>query len=408
MALLRTLILLFGIVSLSHAQLKAPDKKKPTGQVELVALDGKKLSGEIVAIDSKELVFKTVSGANQTFELTKLDFIQIGKESGAPPKGIEVELIDGSQFHCSDFEIKDKSATLTLLGSNLVVELPIATLLYMVRDVSDPKVNQAFRGILTKRGKRDIWIIQKPDGSIDGVSGTFGDGDAKGENIGFEHEANSQKISIQTSRIFGMIFNPPPMPVAQTVCKVIDVNKNAIFAKSLTISPSRAFTVESLTGVKVAYTDPEAVAKLDFSAGSVLYLSSAEPIKVEQSDTSGTPEPYRRDRNLDNNDLKINNTKYPRGLALHSRTVLTYDLGGKYKRFEATAGVDDCVEGESKATLIIEADFKEVFKGVILKGRPPTPLSLAVLNVKQLRITVDSDFLDLGNQVDLVDAKVLK
>ena len=38
----------------------------------------------------------------------------------------------------------------------------------------------------------------------------------------------------------------------------------------------------------------------------------------------------------------------------------------------------------------------------------PKALNLAVLNVKQLRITVESDFLDLGNQVDLVDAKVLK
>lgn len=408
MALLRTLILLFGIVSLSHAQLKAPDTKKPAGQVELVTLDGKKLSGEIVAIDGKEIVFKVVAGGNQTFELTKLDYISIGKESNATPKGIEVELIDGSQFHCSDFKVKEKSATLTLLGSNLVVELPVATILYMVRDVADPKLNQAFRGILAKRGKRDIWIIQKPDGSLDGVSGTFGDGDAKGENIGFEHESNAQKISIQSSRIYGMIFNPPPMPVAQTVCKVLDVNKNVIYAKSVTISPSRGFAVESLTGVKVAYTEPEAIAKLDFSAGSVLYLSSAEPIKVEQTSAQGTPEPYRRDRNLDNEKLKINNIPYSRGLAMHSRTVLTYDLGGKYKRFEASAGVDDSVEGESKALLIVEADFKEVYRALIKKGSPLTPLSLAVLNVKQLRITVESDeLLDLG-QIDLVEAKVLK
>ena len=60
-------------------------------------------------------------------------------------------------------------------------------------------------------------------------------------------------------------------------------------------------------------------------------------------------------------------------------------------------------EGET-----IEADFKPVFKQVIKKGDPPKPLNLTVLNVKELRITVESDFLDLGNQIDLADAKLLK
>jgi len=397
MALLRTLLLLAGMASFAHA-------------ADLTTLDGKKSTGDIVSIDDKQVVFKA-KGGNETFELTKLSAIDISARSSDTPIGtkcLEVELVDGSQFRCAEFKIKNKTAILTLLSPKITVELPASLLLYMVRDLSDPKINQTFRGILSKRGKRDIWIIQKGE-ALDGVNGTFGDGDAKGETINFEFEATGEKQNIQMKRIYGMIFNPPPIVVAATVCRVTDGGKNVLYAKSLTVTEKNGLTVETITGLKVEYPSIDSVAKLDFSAGSMLYLSNLDPIKVEQSSTEGVPEPYRRDRNLDNDELSINRTKYPKGISLHSRTVLTYDLGGKFNQFQAIAGVDDCVEGgESKATLTIEADFKPIFKEVIKKGEMPKSLNLTVLNVKQLRITVYSEFLDLGNQVDLVDAKLLK
>lgn len=396
MAPLRTLFVLFGVVSITQA-------------ADLTTLDGKKSVGEIASIDAKELVFQTKAG-NETYDLTKLSAIDITpfKEPAAGTKWVEIELIDGSQFRCVDFKVKGKTAILTLLGTNQKVEIPASTLLYMIRDISDPKLNQAFRGILSKRGKRDIWIVPKGE-SLDEVKGTFGDGDVTGDNIKFEVEASSEKIDIQMSRVYGMIFNQPPgIEVAQTVCKVIDAAKNTLYAKSLSITEKKSFVVETVTGVRVEYPSITSIGKLDFSAGAVMFLSNVDPSKLDQTSTEGIPEPYRRDRNLDNNELKIGGVKFAKGLAIHSRSVLTYDLGGKYKLFQTTVGVDDCVEGESKVTLIIEADYKPIFKEVIKKGDKPRVLNLAILNVKQLRITVESDFLDLGNQVDLAEAKVLK
>src|SRR5262245_51675927 len=103
MAPLRTLVVLLSIVSLSSA-------------ANLTTLDGKKSMGEIVSIDGKEVVFQTPTG-NETYELTKLESIDFGaaKESPKAGKSIEVELIDGSHFHCADFKIRGKSAVLTLL-----------------------------------------------------------------------------------------------------------------------------------------------------------------------------------------------------------------------------------------------------------------------------------------------------
>ena len=96
-------------------------------------------------------------------ELTKLDAVELAPIAAADPKStakiILVEMVDGSQFRCSEFKIKNKTAVLTLLGSGLTVQAPASLLLYMVRDLSDPKIEQAFRGIVSKRSKRDIWVV---------------------------------------------------------------------------------------------------------------------------------------------------------------------------------------------------------------------------------------------------------
>jgi hypothetical protein len=278
----------------------------------------------------------------------------------------------------------------------------------MIRDVSDPKLNQAFRGFLARRGKRDLWIVAKGE-TLDAVPGTFGDGDDMGDSVSFEFEANNQKVSIQVSRIYGMIFNQPPgIQAAQTVCRVVDSQSNVLFAKALDFKENKPLVVETVMGVRVEYPTIDGISKFDFSAGAMNYLSDLTPEKIDLSSTEGVPEPYRRDRNLDNETMMIDKVKYPKGLALHSRTVLTYRLDGKYKIFEAVAGVDDSVVGDSKVLLIIEGDLKPLFNGVVKKGDKPKMLNLAVLNVKELRITVDSDLFDLGNQVNLGAAKVRK
>jgi hypothetical protein len=256
--------------------------------------------------------------------------------------------------------------------------------------------------------------------TLDAIPGTFGDGDAQGEAVNFVIEAKNEKVAIQLSRVYGMILSPPSgAQAAQTVCRVIDAQENVLYAKSVAVfkhaekkggveETVTGLDVETVTGVRIKYPSLDMINKLDFSAGAVKYLSDLNPDKVEISSNVGTAEAYRRDRNLDNEEIKIAQKRYSKGLALHSRTVLTYGLGGNYKVFEAVVGVDDCVEGESNAKLTIEADLKPIFTGVIKKGDKPKVLNLAILNVKELRITVESEFLDLGNQVDLGGARVLK
>jgi hypothetical protein len=401
MACYRILPLVLLIVPLAHA-------------AELATLDNKKATGEIAGFTADGVKFKS-GGMEQVYEYTKLESITIIPNAGDPglgAKGIEVELIDGTLFHCSDFRIKNKTAIITLAaktGPGRIVEFPASNILYMIRDISDPKINQAFRNLLLKRGRVDMWIIKGTD-TLDAVEGTFGDGDDKGEIITFQIR-DRPKNPIQFTTLYGAIFSPSDVKVAQTVCKVIDADKNVLNAKAISLTSTSGVLIETTTGVKVEYPALNAIAKFDFSAGAMRYLSAMSPTKVDMTSADGLPpEVYRRDRSLDNDSIRIDKVPYTRGLAIHSRTVLTYDLAGQYKIFSALAGIDDCVEGENEVTLTISSNLnaKPLFKEVFKKGQTKSKLlNLNVLNVKELTITVESNFL-VGGQLDLADARVLK
>src|SRR5262249_19699466 len=149
--------------------------------------------------------------------------------------------------------------------------------------------------------------------------------------------------------------------------------------------------------------------RADFSGDKVAFLSDLQPVQVVEKSSLDNVEHYRRDRNLDDGPLRLGGVSYAKGLALHSRTDLIYDLEGKYKEFRTVLGVDDNVGGDGNAVVRIEGDGRELFRGVVSRKDKPRPLVLEIKGVKQLRIAVGSEgLLELGDHVDLADAKVSK
>ncbi len=80
------------------------------------------------------------------------------------------------------------------------------------------------------------------------------------------------------------------------------------------------------------------------------YLSDLEPSKVEETPYFGRRCPYRRDVALDGSPLKLEDQPIAKGLAVHSRTALTYDLDRRYDRFETLVGFDASAGKKGRVT----------------------------------------------------------
>ncbi len=144
--------------------------------------------------------------------------------------------------------------------------------------------------------------------------------------------------------------------------------------------------------------------------GKLTYLSDLKPSKVEETPFFGRRISWRRDVNLLGEPLKIKGQTYDRGVAVHSRSILTYDLNGRYTKFEALVGFDDASKGQGRVDCRVFADTKEIYANPDLKATdPPVKLSLPVAGAEQLRLQVDfGRGQDTGDRVIWANARLYR
>ena len=110
---------------------------------------------------------------------------------------------------------------------------------------------------------------------------------------------------------------------------------------------------------------------------------------------------------LESSDGVIN--EYTKGLAIHSRTELSYRLAGEYRQFQALAGLDPTTRRTGFVSLTIRGDDKELFRSDIRPGTPPAEIDLDLTGINRLTIFVDyGDTSDIADRLNLCDARLTK
>ncbi len=167
---------------------------------------------------------------------------------------------------------------------------------------------------------------------------------------------------------------------------------------------------EKLTGGNV----DDVVALVGLGGGTFVYLSDLEPADYKHVPYLSIVWPYRRDRNVLGGPLMVGGNRYSKGIGMHSAARLTYRLDGKYKRFDASAALDDSSEGRGSVTfgvyLLRDGQWKQAATSDTLRGGdPPEPVSVDVRGAEMITLTVD--FADRGDELDhadWLDARLVK
>jgi NPCBM/NEW2 domain len=404
MPLFRSLVIFLASSSLALAE-------EP---VKLRTLSGSAQEGELVSISDKEITLRGQAGLTKTPLSETLDLTLPYKNSLPSENYSDVELTDGSILHCPEVAIKGSNLECKL-GDGHSVKIGLVHVASILKDAQDPKMREEWKGILSKRGNLDQLAVKDSEGKLNALEGTFGNGDEKGSSIEFE-SASGVKRQVNLGRIQAMSFvrklNSAAAPIR---CKVIDVSDNAWMAAELTFADGR-FRLKTAAGVQVDFPQ-KVLSHLNYGQSNVTYLSDLEPAKVVESSNVEAVEHYRRDRNLDNGPLQLTVAvdgraeaqTFAKGLALHATTEIVYDIGGQYKEFKALVGVDPAVGGDSQVRLTVLGDGRELFAADIRRGDDVRKLNCDVKNVRELRVTVrPAGFLDLGNHVNLADARLIK
>lgn len=366
---------------------------------ELRTLGGKTLVGTLVKVGDQEIVLKTDAGMTATplSQVLALD-IRPGKGLPAGTKYAAVQLLDETVLYCDKVEYLGKEVGLTLV-SGAQVKLPMNFVVWVLQGAQDAAVKKKFDEVVARKIRRDRVLILR-DGELNPLEGTLGEIDPKAGTIRFDREG--VVIPAVLNNLAGMIFFRTEAPTETPICKVHDVQGNALAAVKLAFTGSE-YVVTTSFGAKVNLAQ-EMVSRLDFNLGKLTFLSDLDPLKVVERSGIGLITRYRKDANLDGEPIQLDRT-YTKGLSLHAHTELEYQLGGKYKQFKAVLGVDLRTGADSQALVTIWCDGEKRFSEKVSgKARP---LALDVRDVNVLKIVVGArNFLDLHDHATLADARV--
>lgn len=166
------------------------------------------------------------------------------------------------------------------------------------------------------------------------------------------------------------------------------------------------------TGWKTDVNLPLAqVARINVVNGRLAYLSDMTPIKVEQTPYFDRVLPYRIDGSLrGGKGLTMLDGTHAKGIAMHSRCLLHYDIGGKFETFRAKLGVLQPEGKLGRAAVRVLGDGKSLYDNPDLRGdQMPIDVELKLTGVRRLTLEVDyGRGQDVGDHVGWAEPKLLR
>ena len=225
--------------------------------------------------------------------------------------------------------------------------------------------------------------------------------------------------------VLGSAGGPPPPAPAGTIVRVRCADGSLVSGAIRELATGRIVIdgnpLGAGSGVTVQLKDAIELFVLN---GAFVYLSDLTPTKVDEKFPDGYERDpvkwgWKRDREvLTGARLRLGGRVFDKGLGVHAYSSLTFSLGGAYKKFRSSVGIDEGVRyygppGTGKVVFRVLVDgkpAKELPDGILKKkGEPASEIEIDVQGAKDLTVVADyGGFMHVLARADWADAHSVK
>ena len=382
--------------------------------VDVRPVSGPVVRGTLVEV-SPDAVVVQVDGSQQRMDVSSLWDIVSTAETPVSERlpTIWVELVDGSQIQAVQYIVTSGDATIGLTdGNSLSVKTRYVQSVRFQGYASAPELAAQWDDITSTRPTSDLVIIRRSE-NLDQLEGIIHD--VTEEAVQFE--VSAQTIDAKRTKLDGIVYyHPLSDSLTQRLAQVVDASGSRWSVKSLTLAGERLDLV-TVCGVNLSLQSTQ-LSKIDFSSGNTIWLDDLQPESLDWRPFIASKLPHdrlaslfdpRRSAGLGGKPLLLGDRSFQRGLAIRSRTEMTYRLTGDYRHFHAVVGIDDRVREGGNVLLKITADDRELFSQTVTGRDEPFSLELDISGVRRLKILVDfGEELDIADHLNLCDARITK
>lgn len=362
-------------------------------------IDGREATGRIVAFGDGQVTIAGRDGKKDVLPFDRL--VKLSREAtGAIPEGDSSQVVllgDGDRLMravigtATDASLEVRSE---LLGK---VELPLDCVLGLILAVpGQPGGPDAWldRARTEPRSSEVVWL-----NNGDRLAGSFLGMDERTIKL----QVQQKPLEIDRGGVVGVGFDPKLLNYPRPKGAFLEVTLGDGTRLGLASIRLADGGVEATTrfGKPIRFPMSE-LARLHSRSHSVVYLSEREPLKAQYEEYVGPTLPFRVDRAVDGQAIRLGGQTYDRGIGTQSRTFLAYRIEPGDRRFQALIGVDERAGPLGSVVFRVFVDRQERFKSPPMTDRdPPKALDIDLAGGKILILV--TEFGDRGNVRDLAD-----
>lgn len=366
---------------------------------------------DVTFVEEKgELVLKYLDSAGRAQSLKAAEVVELtmtAARGGPAPKPVaddlEITLISGDQINGkAGAASADGIQLANKVYGNPLVKFP------EIRKVIFP-LNAAYlpKDLPAKADEADLVFTKSGDrgkGSIKSISSA---------GLVYESASLGKDVTIPLSDVAGVWLietQKPPAEPDRPFAAIHTVDGSSLRGEIQSLAEGR-LTFKDLFGRAHPVASNE-VAGIYMKNGRVVYLSDIKPSAVSEDANfirgatrmpSDLEFPWQADRSARGSKLVLAGAEHRKGLGVRAYCALTFGLGGSFKRFQATFGLDAASRGLGSVVGEIWVDGKKV-KEIPLKGNDaPQAVDVDLSGGKELKLVVtwggngQSDFADWGS-----------
>ena len=393
--------------------------------VEVQNLDGSTVQGQLNGLSQQSVLLETKDGPSEV-ALVATQRITFQNKPSELEGRVWLELVDGSELVASRFEVTGNQAMIHLTDGNRL-RLDARQLRAARFKTQNQEQRRQWQAILHGKAKSDLMVIRK-EARIDYLEGVLGD--VNSETIKFQ--LDDETIPVRLAKVEGIVYlaaRANGFPPA--ILHVSDIYGSQLEVREWNPTEND-IELKLASGIRLRRTVKE-LRHIDFSTAKIVFLGDVEPARVDwrpflpvTSMMAALREFYGPRRNramgsglLEGDDGKLrlwvhrdgraSTVSYDKGLSLHSRTSVTYQLPEDVKVFRALAGIDARVRDHGHVRLVITGDGRELFAEEIAGSSPPQDIALDIRGISVLEILVDyGENQDIGDHLNLCNARLVK
>jgi hypothetical protein len=379
-------------------------------EFDAVGVDGATVRGELRELSPDRIVLRASSGEDRT--LPQSQVVRLSQPGVLPvatePLGAWIQLTDGGRLLAKSYETYDGIATVGLVGGESV-KLPVSAVRAVRLKPMSPEMVSQWEQMVENDPQADCVVIREGSALdyLEGVLGDFG-------RETFAFTLDGEALTVKRPKAEGLIyFHAKRAEPESPLCSVTDGSGSKLAVASAVVTGDR-LQMRTTGGVDLSLP-LSAVVGVEFPAQ---YLTGFKPESIvftprvpSSSALAAVVAEFNRprfDRALEPGLLRLGGREYRRGLAVRSRTEITFLLPEPFGKFTAVAGIDDRVRPSGAVRLVITGDDRTLLDRELSGQDEPLPIALDVTGVVRLKILVDygADGSETADHLDLCDPRL--